>query len=137
MKITVAVDIMGGDKPASELAAGAVNAANEFASQGLHLILVGTQDAIDALGTLPANITTRVGNSVVEMTDDPGIVMKEKNDSTLAVACKLCREGEADAVVIQAVEQLEELVGGNAAQDGDELGFVKKFVEIHGLILSA
>ena len=45
--------------------------------------------------------------------------------------------GEADAVVIQAVEQLEELVGGNAAQDGDELGFVKKFVEIHGLILSA
>ncbi len=99
MKITVAVDIMGGDKPASELAAGAINAANEFASQGLHLILVGTQDAIDALGTLPANITTRVGNSVVEMTDDPGIVMKEKNDSTLAVACKLCREGEADAVV--------------------------------------
>ncbi len=29
MKITVAVDIMGGDNPASELAKGAVLAANE------------------------------------------------------------------------------------------------------------
>lgn len=99
MKITVAVDIMGGDNPASELAKGAISAANEFASDGLEIILVGTQDAIDSLGALPPNVTTRVGQSVVEMTDDPGIVMKEKNDSTMVLACKLCKENEADAMV--------------------------------------
>jgi glycerol-3-phosphate acyltransferase PlsX len=33
------------------------------------------------------------------MTDDPGIVMKEKKDSTLVAAVTLCREGKADAVV--------------------------------------
>ncbi len=99
MKITVAVDIMGGDNPASELAKGAINAADEFASEGLEIILVGTQEAIDSLGALPSNVTTRVGQSVVEMTDDPGIVMKEKNDSTMVLACKLCKENEADAMV--------------------------------------
>lgn len=99
MKITVAVDIMGGDNPASELALGAVNAANEFEKDGLNLILVGTQEAIDALPVLPSNVSTRVGESVVEMTDDPGVVMKEKKDSTLALACRLCKDGEADAVV--------------------------------------
>ncbi len=99
MKITVAVDIMGGDNSPSELALGAINAANEFASDGLNLILVGTKDAIDSLGELPSNVTVRVGESVVEMTDEPSVVMKEKKDSTLVWACNLCKNGEADAVV--------------------------------------
>ena len=99
MKITVAVDIMGGDNPASELAAGALNAAEEFKNQGLELILVGTQDAIDSLPGLPENVTTHVAQSVVEMTDEPGIVMKEKKDSSLVAAVTLCKEGKADAVV--------------------------------------
>ncbi len=99
MKITVAVDIMGGDNPASELAKGAIDAAREFASEGLSLILVGTEEAINELPELPENISTRVSVSVVEMTDDPGIVMKEKADSTLCTACRLCKDGEADAVV--------------------------------------
>lgn len=99
MKITVAVDIMGGDNPPNELALGAINAANEFASEGLNLILVGTKDAIDSLGELPNNVTTRIGESVVEMTDEPSVVMKEKKDSTLVTACNLCKNGEADAVV--------------------------------------
>lgn len=99
MKITVAVDIMGGDNPASELAAGAINAANEFASECLELILVGTQEAIDSLPALPKNVSAQVGSSVVEMTDDPGCVMKDKKDSTLVLACTLCKEGKADAVV--------------------------------------
>lgn len=99
MKITVAVDIMGGDNPASELAKGAVNAANEFALEGLELVLVGTEETIASLPPLPSNVTTHVAASVVEMTDDPGVVMKEKTDSTLVAACKLCKDGVADAVV--------------------------------------
>ena len=98
-KITVAVDIMGGDNPASELALGAINAANEFKNQGLELIIVGTKEAISELPALPENVTTVEATSVVEMTDDPGIVMKEKKDSTLVAAVTLCRDGKADAVV--------------------------------------
>ena len=46
MKITVAVDIMGGDKCPCELATGAINAAKEFKSLGLELVIVGTEEAI-------------------------------------------------------------------------------------------
>lgn len=99
MKITVAVDIMGGDKPASELASGALLAANEFKSEGLSLIIVGTREALDALPVLPENVSTHEAQCVVEMTDDPAVVMKEKNESSLAEACKLCRAGYADAAV--------------------------------------
>lgn len=99
MKITVAVDIMGGDNPASELAKGAIDAANEFAGEGLNIILVGTEEAINELPQLPENVTTQVAESVVYMTDDPGKVMKEKSDSSLVIACKLCKDGIADAVV--------------------------------------
>lgn len=99
MRITVAVDIMGGDNPASELAAGAINAAEEFKSEGLNLILVGTKAAIDALPPLPDNVTTQEAVSVVEMTDDPSVVMKEKKDSSMVAAVTLCKEGKADAVV--------------------------------------
>lgn len=98
MKITVAVDIMGGDNPASELAMGALNAAKEF-EEDINIILVGTEEAVKALPSLPANVSTEVGVSVVEMTDDPGVVMKEKKDSTLVKAVTLCRDGMADAVV--------------------------------------
>lgn len=99
MKITVAVDIMGGDNPASELAAGAINAAGEFKNEGLELVLVGTKEAISSLPELPANVTVCEAASVVEMTDDPAVVMKEKKDSSLVTACTLCKEGKADAVV--------------------------------------
>ena len=99
MKITVAVDIMGGDNPARELAEGAILAAEEFKSNGLELILVGTEDALKELPSLPENVTVCQGDSVVEMTDDPGIVMKEKKDSTLVKAATLCKEGKADAMV--------------------------------------
>lgn len=99
MRITVAVDIMGGDNPASELAKGAINAAKEFASDGLHLILVGTEEAISNLPELPDNVTTHIGQSIVEMTDEPSVVLKEKKDSTLVSACNLCKNGQADAMV--------------------------------------
>ena len=99
MKIRVAVDIMGGDNSPLELASGAILAANEFANDGLELILVGTEEAVNGLPPLPSNITTRVAEGFVEMTDDPACVMKEKKNSTMVLACELCKQGEADAVV--------------------------------------
>lgn len=102
MKTTVCVDIMGGDNPYSELAAGALSAAEEFKNDGLSVIIVGTEEAGKSLPALPDNVRFVSANSVVEMTDDPSCVMKEKSDSSLATAVRLCRDGEADAVVSAA-----------------------------------
>ncbi|MBQ9848592.1 MAG: phosphate acyltransferase PlsX [Clostridia bacterium] len=99
MKITVCVDIMGGDNPYTELASGALAAAKEFKEDGLFVVMVGTEEARASLSELPENVRFVTANSVVEMTDEPGCVMKEKSDSSLATAVKLCRDGEADAVV--------------------------------------
>ena len=99
MKITVAVDIMGGDNSPLELARGAISAANEYGDEGLEIILVGTEDAISALPELPDNMSTRISACFVGMTDDPSTVMKDKKDSSMVLACNLCKEGEADAVV--------------------------------------
>ena len=99
MKITVAVDIMGGDNSPLELARGAISAANEFKDEGLEIILVGTEDAISALPELPDNMSTRISACFVGMTDDPSTVMKDKKDSSMVLACNLCKEGAADAVV--------------------------------------
>lgn len=102
MKTTVCVDIMGGDKPYTELASGALSAAKEFKNDGLSVIIVGTEEAGKALPELPDNVRFVSAACAVEMTDDPGCVMKEKSDSSLATAVRLCRDGEADAVVSAA-----------------------------------
>lgn len=96
MKTRIAVDIMGGDRPYSALAAGALSAAREC---GAELIIVGTEQARASLEPLPEYARFVCANSVVEMTDEPSVVSKEKSDSSLVTAIELCRSGEADAVV--------------------------------------
>ena len=96
MSIRIAADIMGGDNPPYELAKGAIEASEEFS---FDLTLVGTKEALDSLGTLEENIKTAEAQSVVLMTDDPSVVLKEKKDSSLCKAVGLCKDGECDAVV--------------------------------------
>ena len=96
MSIRIAVDIMGGDAGYKALAEGAFAAARET---GAKLTLVGTEKAFSEIGALPGGISRRIAESVVEMTDEPSSVNKEKSGSTLVSAVDLCREGEADAVV--------------------------------------
>ncbi len=96
MTITIATDIMGGDNPPVLLAKGAMDAQKEF---GISLILVGDEETKKQLGDLPDGVSYRVADSVVLMTDDPSVAMKEKKDSSLTTAITLCRDGEADAVV--------------------------------------
>ena len=96
MSIRIAVDIMGADNPPEILAAGAISAA---AQTGAQIILVGTEEARSKIGALPEGVTFKTAGSVVEMTDEPSVVNKEKKDSSLVAAVQLCRDGEADAVV--------------------------------------
>ncbi|MBO4277382.1 MAG: phosphate acyltransferase PlsX [Clostridia bacterium] len=96
MSIRIAVDIMGGDNPPESLAAGALKAAAET---GAEIVLVGTEAVKQTLGALPEGVSFVTAASVVEMTDEPSSVTKEKKDSSLAEAVNLCRDGKADAVV--------------------------------------
>lgn len=96
MSIRIAADIMGGDRPETELASGAIAAAGEF---GVEVTLVGSAEARSLLGELPENVSFREAGSTVLMTDDPSAAMKEKSDSSLTLAVAMCRDGEADAAV--------------------------------------
>lgn len=95
-RITIAVDIMGGDRPPIELARGAAQAAAEA---DIKTIFVGTEQARGEIGALPSGAEFANAEDYVVMTDDPGCVMKEKKNSSMCVAARLCRDGEADAVV--------------------------------------
>lgn len=98
----IAVDAMGGDFSPIEIVHGACDFAKENPS--IEIVLIGSQDGIDNTVAerpdgKPGNIEYIYTNSVVTMEDDPMIVMKEKNDSSMAVGLKLLKEGGADAFV--------------------------------------
>ncbi|HEY3206400.1 MAG TPA: phosphate acyltransferase PlsX, partial [Gaiellaceae bacterium] len=87
--IRVAVDAMGGDRAPEEVVAGAV----EAASPAITPVLVGPPGLdIGGLELVEAPTT-------IEMDEKPGEAVRAKRDSSLVVACKLVREGEAEAAV--------------------------------------
>lgn len=96
----VAVDAMGGDSPLTIQLEGAVRAANEL---GIEVVLVGHEPKIqEQLKTLPhASERVRIVHceEVVEMHESPGLVLRQKKDSSIRVAVDLHKRGEVDAVV--------------------------------------
>jgi phosphate acyltransferase len=80
---------MGGDRAPEEVVAGAV----EAASPAITPVLVGPPGLdIGGLELVEAPTT-------IEMDEKPGEAVRAKRDSSLVVACKLVREGEAEAAV--------------------------------------
>lgn len=100
MRTTIAVDAMGGDKAPKAVIAGALLAASQLP---IDIILVGNRDVIyseiSSRGDMPENVSVVHADSVIEMNDAPGAVLKEKADSSMAVAAELVRDGKADALV--------------------------------------
>jgi phosphate acyltransferase len=87
--IRVAVDAMGGDRAPDEIVAGAL----EAASPQIAPILVG-----------PARLDTQglelvEARTTIAMDEKPGDAVRAKRDSSLVTACRLVREGRADAAV--------------------------------------
>ncbi len=100
-KVVVALDAMGGDYAPAETVKGAVEAVQEYSE--IEVILVGKEEEIKKeLGkySVPSE-KIRVVNAteVINMGDVPTSAIREKKDSSLVVAMKLVKEGEADAVV--------------------------------------
>ncbi|OGO88025.1 MAG: hypothetical protein A2Y15_02725 [Clostridiales bacterium GWF2_36_10] len=97
MRIIIAVDIMSGDNAPDVLIRGAIDAAKDF---DVDIILVGDKQYERII---PSEFKDRVrfvtSNSIVGMKDEPIVVVKEKADSSMAVAATLLKDGEANALV--------------------------------------
>lgn len=96
----VIIDCMGGDKAPLELVRGAYAASMEYNAS---YILVGDAAEISSIAA-SENMDLRRFDVVnapvtVEMEDDPLTVIRQKKDSSMAVALRMLSEGKGDAVV--------------------------------------
>ena len=100
----IILDAMGGDNAPLAAVTGAAMAAQAFKEE---IILVGDQDTINGIlrerrwdGALPGGKLTVVhAPDAVDMHDDPATVVRHKPESSMAVALKMLKKGEGDAVV--------------------------------------
>ena len=95
----IAVDAMGGDFGPHIVVPAAVEAARE----GIRIVLVGDESRISAelapLKTDGLDIDVVPATQVVEMDDKPGDALRRKRDSSIQVATRLVKDGQADGVV--------------------------------------
>ncbi len=107
--LTIAVDLMGGDKAPEGIIQGVFEAAEQL---DVAIALVGTKEALAQnlghngglarSGTAPGDsrrITPVEASQVVTMGDSPTEVWRAKPDSSISVGIKLVKEGRADAFV--------------------------------------
>ncbi len=98
--MNIALDVMGGDNAPREIVAGAILAARQY---DVTVSLVGRPDVIER--ELARHLTHRLdlpivpAYEVIEMSDKPAKAVRTKKDSSMVVACKLVKEGKADAFV--------------------------------------
>jgi len=99
--ITIAVDAMGGDHAPVPEVHGAVRAVR---TQDVNIILVGREDQLkaelakyDGWRSLPIRIVH--ASEVVTMEDSAAKALRNKRDSSIRVAARLVRDGEADGLV--------------------------------------
>ena len=97
----IIVDCMSGDNAPDEIVKGALIGAKK---ENVTLIMVGTKNRIEeaakkcSMSLEGHEIIENTGENIL-MTDDPSVVTKEKNESSMAVSLKLLKEGAGEAVV--------------------------------------
>lgn len=97
----IIVDAMGGDNAPDAAVWGAALAAKEY---GEEIMLVGRPEMIAEVLHVHGmdeqkGITIMPATELVDMHDDPATVLRRKPDSSMAVAFKLLKAGEGDALV--------------------------------------
>ncbi|MBP5289754.1 MAG: phosphate acyltransferase PlsX [Clostridia bacterium] len=99
MSIRLIIDAMGGDHAPGEIVLGAAMALREIPS--LSLIFTGDRESIlrvlDKSGVSRDRVRIVHTESVMEMEDDPLLLLKSKKDSSMARGFALLRDGEGDA----------------------------------------
>jgi phosphate acyltransferase len=99
--LTIAVDAMGGDQAPGPEVHGAVRAAK---TQDVNIILVGREDVLKSElakhdGWRSLSIRIAHASEVITMADSPSKVVRTKRDSSIRVAARLVREGEAQGLI--------------------------------------
>jgi glycerol-3-phosphate acyltransferase PlsX len=96
--VRIAVDAMGGDHGPSEVVPGALAYAKGHPSDTV--LLVGAPDILTPLvGTPPANVRIVPASQLIGMDEHPARALVRKKDSSIVVATRLVKDGQADAVV--------------------------------------
>ena len=132
-KVRVALDAMGGDFAPEEIVKGAVLAAQE---NNVEIILTGQGDVLEkelAKYKSALNLPIRCveAKEVIGENESPALALRRKADSSIAVAAKLVKSGEADALVgagssgavaVSAVQYIGMLEGMERPAIGGNLG---------------
>ncbi len=99
--VRVALDAMGGDNAPREIIRGAVMAVQE--ADDIQVILVGDEKVIreelSGSGYTGDKITVVHASEVITNDEAPVAAIRQKKDSSIVVAMKMVREGNADAFV--------------------------------------
>ncbi len=97
----IIVDIMGGDNAPEETVKGAILAAREFPN--VSFLWVGNQADIERIAKENdfslEGIEIVATENVITMEDNPVLVVRGKQDSSMSVGLKLLAEGKGDAMV--------------------------------------
>ncbi len=95
----IAVDAMGGDHAPEAIVGGAVLAARELP---VEILLVGEESRLKPLAEAsqaPANVSVVHASEVIAMDAHPVEAVRRQRDSSIVVAARLVKAGEADALV--------------------------------------
>jgi phosphate acyltransferase len=99
--VTIAFDVMGSDLGPLEVVKGAAQLTLE--SSSIHALLVGDQEQIEQALSQVRHHAERVSvqhtNQWVQMSEKPSEALLAKPDSSVLLAARLVKEGEADAMV--------------------------------------
>jgi len=99
-RVRVAIDAMGGDYAPGEIVKGAVAAAQK---SDVEIILVGPTDIVEAeltkynISRLPIHCVK--AEDLIKKEKLPALAVSRKSNSSIAVATKLVKEGEADGLL--------------------------------------
>jgi phosphate acyltransferase len=102
MRVTVAIDCMGGDHGPSVTVPAALQLLRDDAATGV--ILVGLSGEIEAQlkrakAAFGDRLVVRHASEVVGMDEPPALAMRGKKDSSMRVAADLVKSGEAQAAI--------------------------------------
>ncbi|WP_116919449.1 phosphate acyltransferase PlsX [Tamilnaduibacter salinus] len=96
--VTIAVDAMSGDRGAAIAVAAAEEAVRE--NEALSLVLVGSRGELEALLSEPhPRLRIVEATDAVHMHERPSHALRHKQNSSMAVALRLVRDGEAQGCV--------------------------------------
>ncbi len=101
-KVTIALDVMGGDRGAEVVVPAAL--ATLARDDSVVLILVGRPDVLEqaeraAGGDYGSRLSFKPASEVVGMDEPPAEALRRKKDSSMRVSIQLVKDGAADACV--------------------------------------